>query len=63
MGLVLAFQTTPRPASSRQPQRRQADRPESADILFFTGARYERRSDDGSTQGSGPAPGGVPTSS
>ncbi|HVI28147.1 hypothetical protein [Hansschlegelia sp.] len=39
MGLVLAFQT-PRPAS-RPPQRR-TNSARSADVLFFTGVRYER---------------------
>ena len=39
MGLVLAFQT-PRPAS-RPPQRR-ANPARSAEVLFFTGVRYER---------------------
>lgn len=63
MGLVLAFQTAPRPAS-RQPQRRPAaDRPQSADILFFTGVRYERPAGEGSSRGAGLAPGGVPSSS
>lgn len=64
MGLVLAFQTAPRPASSRQPQQsqRQSDNSRSADILFFSGVRYERPS-DASAQGSGPAPGGQPRTS
>lgn len=42
MGLVLAFQTAPRPASrSPSPRREKAA---GADILFFTGIRYERHS-------------------
>ncbi|MDR4307484.1 hypothetical protein IHQ68_12735 [Chelatococcus sambhunathii] len=40
MGLVLAFETAPRPAA-RQPQKRAAPA-QSADILFFTGVRYQR---------------------
>lgn len=40
MGLVLAFDSTPRQAS-RQPAKRR-EPAQSADILFFTGVRYER---------------------
>lgn len=40
MGLVLAFQTAPRSATRTPPRR--TDAPQSADILFFTGVRYER---------------------
>ena len=40
MGLVLAFDTAPRPAA-RPPLKRAAPSI-SADILFFTGVRYER---------------------
>lgn len=61
MGLVLAFQTATRPASSRQPQQsqRQSDNSRSAEILFFSGVRYERPSDV-SAPGSAPATGGQP---
>lgn len=63
MGLVLAFQTAPRRASARPAVKRSAEPSKSADILFFTGVRYERygeavagqpdgRRTDGSTQGS-----------
>ncbi len=41
MGLVLAFETAPRPARRTPPQRPES--PQTADILFFTGVRYERR--------------------
>lgn len=41
MGLVLAFQSTPRPAS-KTPQRRSEPSRGGADILFFTGVRFER---------------------
>lgn len=41
MGMVLAFQSAPRPAS-RAPQPRR-EKAASADILFFTGVRYERQ--------------------
>jgi hypothetical protein len=41
MGLVLAFQAAPR-AASRPSQRRPVPT-NSADILFFTGVRYERQ--------------------
>lgn len=44
MGLVLAFQTSPRP-SSRPSQRRRVEPSRGADILFFTGVRYERHGD------------------
>lgn len=40
MGLVLAFQTASRPASRHAPKRR--DPAQTADIVFFTGVRYER---------------------
>lgn len=40
MGLVLAFETAPRPAP--RPALRRADAKQGADILFFTGVRYER---------------------
>ena len=43
MGLVLAFETTPRTASRPAPQRREPT--QGADILFFTGVRYERDAD------------------
>ncbi|MFL1877218.1 hypothetical protein ACIKT0_19125 [Hansschlegelia beijingensis] len=39
MGLVLAFQT-PRTASC--PPKRRANPARSAEVLFFTGVRYER---------------------
>jgi hypothetical protein len=42
MGLVLAFQTTPRRAAARPAVKRPAEPAKSADILFFTGVRYER---------------------
>ena len=41
MGLVLAFETAPRAAP--RPQQRRNDPAPSADILFFTGVRYEKR--------------------
>jgi hypothetical protein len=41
MGLVLAFDAAPRPASRLPASRREPER--TADILFFTGVRYERR--------------------
>lgn len=55
MGLVLAFQTTPRRASARPAVKRPAEPAKSADILFFTGVRYERHGDaaDASAQSSG----------
>jgi hypothetical protein len=43
MGLVLAFQVAPR-AASKTPQVKRAEPARSADILFFTGVRYERAS-------------------
>lgn len=47
MGLVLAFQTSPRPSASRTgaAQRRRVEPSRSAEILFFTGVRYERHID------------------
>lgn len=41
MGLVLAFETASRPSS--RPSSRRAAKPQGADILFFTGVRYERQ--------------------
>lgn len=41
MGLVLAFETTPRRASAR-PAAKRAEPAKPADILLFTGVRYER---------------------
>lgn len=41
MGMVLAFQSAPRPASRVSLPRR--DKVAGADILFFTGVRYERQ--------------------
>ena len=41
MGMVLAFQSAPRPASRVSQPRR--DKDASADIVFFTGVRYERQ--------------------
>jgi hypothetical protein len=40
MGLVLAFDSAPRPASRQPAKRREPEG--SADILLFTGVRYER---------------------
>ncbi|RXF72898.1 hypothetical protein [Hansschlegelia zhihuaiae] len=40
MGLVLAFDSAPRPPSRQSARRR--DTAGSADILLFTGVRYER---------------------
>ncbi|WP_020180479.1 hypothetical protein [Methylopila sp. M107] len=40
MGLVLAFDTAPRPAA--RPPLKRVQSAKSADILFFTGVRYER---------------------
>lgn len=65
MGLVLAFQTPSRPAARPQPSRR-TEPAQSADILFFTGVRYERRSDAASAASASrptSAPDGVPPSS
>ncbi|MFC3691953.1 hypothetical protein [Chenggangzhangella methanolivorans] len=45
MGLVLAFQNAPRRASARPAVKRPAEPAKSADILFFTGVRYERYGD------------------
>lgn len=45
MGLVLAFQTSSRSSSSRPTSRRRDEPARSADILFFTGVRYERQGD------------------
>jgi hypothetical protein len=42
MGLVLAFAAAPRPASRQPARRRETPPPSGADILFFTGVRYER---------------------
>ncbi|PZQ16999.1 MAG: hypothetical protein DI565_06325 [Ancylobacter novellus] len=44
MGLVLAFETTPRRASAR-PAAKRAAPAKPADILLFTGVRYERDAD------------------
>lgn len=54
MGLVLAFQTAPRSAP-RPPQQRRAEPASSADILFFTGVRYERRSESTASPASPPS--------
>lgn len=61
MGLVLAFQTSPRPAtSSRSTDRRRVEPSRGADILFFTGVRYERHAAPapaaGTTSGSANGP-------
>ncbi len=45
MGLVLAFETASRP-EPRAPRRIEPS--QSAEILFFTGVRYERNVADGS---------------
>lgn len=43
MGLVLAFQSAPRrPSSARPAIKRPTDPAKTADVLFFTGVRYER---------------------
>lgn len=56
MGLVLAFQTTPRRAAARPAVKRPAEPAKSADILFFTGVRYERH---GETSASAVQPGQI----
>ncbi|GLK79671.1 hypothetical protein [Methylopila turkensis] len=54
MGLVLAFQSSPRP-SARPANRSRAER-RGADILFFTGVRYERHGDAGRASAASSAP-------
>lgn len=53
MGLVLAFQSTPRPAAPTSQKR--GEPPPSADILFFTGVRYERAADSASQPAARPS--------
>lgn len=63
MGLVLAFQTAPRRTSVRPAAKRSADPAKSADILFFTGVRYERYGDGSSGQPDGRRPDASPPGS
>lgn len=45
MGLVLAFQSRPQTAPRSSVARRREPTTRSADILLFTGIRYERHGD------------------
>ncbi|GLK55909.1 hypothetical protein JOD31_000828 [Methylopila capsulata] len=57
MGLVLAFQSQPRqPSRSSAAARRRSEPSNGADILFFTGVRYERRTEAGSASAASRAP-------
>lgn len=56
MGLVLAFQTQPRQPSRSSAARRRPEPSNGADILFFTGVRYERRTEVGSASAATRAP-------
>ena len=51
MGLVLAFATAPRPAS--RPPLKRVQPTQSADILFFTGVRYQRENQSQPAQSAG----------
>lgn len=56
MGLVLAFQTQPRQPSRSSVTHRRPRPTAGAEILFFTGVRYERRLDVGSASAGGRSP-------
>lgn len=56
MGLVLAFQTQPRQPSRSSVTHRRPQPSDGAEILFFTGVRYERRLDVGSASAGGRSP-------
>ncbi len=56
MGLVLAFQSQPRQPSRSSAARRRSEPLNGADILFFTGVRYERRTEAGSASAASRAP-------